>query len=271
MRFRLSDLPSPGRLAVGLFCVLLLGFHLSAQATLWVQAGEGSMPSTDEVLWKYHGNPSRTELHEVFDLSLPRSSPHAMFWYLDPQATPDSMERVEARRSVVLDWVGAGTPREGWEPVRQVLHEQGICLECHGAGKEKPDVLLDTYEDVVRLAQPGRGMTPGALLVSAHNHLFAFSVAALLLGVLVALSGLRRGVAAALVLAAFVGAAVDVGGWFLTAAYGAPWQTFVVLGGASFGLATTLMALLVLDEVALGGWCAKRLRLARPDVEPDAR
>ena len=165
--------------------------------------------------------------------------------------------RVEARREVVLDWVGAGTPRAGWEPVRQVLHEQGLCLECHGAGKANPNVLLDTYEHVVRLAQPGRGMTRGALLVSAHNHLFAFAVAALLLGVLTALSGVRRRSSRSLVLAAFAGAAIDVGGWFLTAAYGDPWQKVVVLGGASFGLATTLMALLVFDEAAFGGWFAR--------------
>ncbi len=270
MRFRLLDLPYPARLAVGAFCVLLLAFHVSAQATLWAQAGGGSMPSTQEVLWKYHGNPARTKLHEVLDLSLPRSSPRAMFWYLDPQATPDSLETVEARRAVVLDWVAAGAPRFGWEPVRQVLQEQGLCRECHGAGKEMARVPLDTYEDVVKVARPGRGMLPGVLLVSAHNHLFAFAVAALLLGVLTALSGVRRFVASALVLAAFAGAAIDVGGWFLTAAAGDPWQKVVVLGGASFGLATTLMALLVLDEVALGGWFAKRLRIARPVGERDA-
>ena len=271
MRTRLSALPVPARLAIAAFCVLLLGFHIASQATLWAHAGSGSMPSTDEVLWKYHGNPERTELHEVFDLSLPRSSPHAMFWYLDPQATPESMGAIEARRGVVLDWVAAGTPRSGWEPVRLVLQEQGMCLECHGAGKENPDVPLDTYEDVVRLAQPGRGMTAGALLVSAHNHLFAFAVASLLLGVLTALSGVRRSVAVALVLAAFSGAAADVGGWFLTAAHGAPWEKIVVLGGASFGLATTLMALLVFDEAAFGGALARRLRLAPPDAEHDAR
>ena len=270
MRFRLSALPFPARLAIAAFCVLLLGFHVASQATLWAHAGAGSMPSTDEVLWKYHGNPARTRLHEVLDLSLPRSSPHAMFWYLDPQATPDALETVEARRSVILDWVASGTPRAGWEPVRLVLQEQGICLECHGAGKENPDVPLDSYEDVVRLAQPGRGMLQGELLVSAHNHLFAFAVAALLLGVLAALSGVRRSVATALVLAAFAGAAIDVVGWFMTAAYGAPWQRVVVLGGASFGLATMLMALLVFDEATFGGWFARRVGLARPSAEHDA-
>ena len=266
MRYRLAELSFPARLAIALFCVLLLGFHVTAQATLWGQAGGGSMPTTEQVLFKYHGNPSQTPLHEVLDLSLPRSSPRAMFWYLDPLATPDALGQVEARRSVILDWVDAGAPRDGWEPVRLVLQEQGLCLQCHGMGKQKADVPLSTYEDVARLARPGQGITPGALLVSAHNHLFGFAIAALLLGVLTALSGLRSALAAALILAAFVGAAVDVGGWFLTAGYGAPWQNLVVLGGASFGLASGLMALLVLDEVALGGRVAARLRLGRARV-----
>lgn len=263
MRLRLSHLPGPACLAVGLFCVVLLGFHLSAQATLWAQAGGGSLPSPDQVLWKYHGNPSRTLLHEVLDLSQPTTSPRAMFWYLDPQSTPENLERVKERRSVVLAWAEAGAPREGWEPVRQILHAQGICLQCHGFGKQKADVPLETYEEVAAVAQPGRGMSWGSLLVSAHNHLFAFAVAALLLGILTAFTGLRTAPAATLVGGAFVGAMLDVGGWFLTTAYGAPWQNLVVLGGASFGLATTLMALFVLDEVLFGGRVAAALRLAR--------
>jgi len=266
LQVRLARLPTPARFAIGAFCLGLLGFHVAAQATLWAQAGEGKLPSAEEVLWKYHGNPNRTKLHEVFDLSLPRSSPRAMFWYLDPTATPEAMGAVEERRKVVLDWVAAGAPRAGWEPVRHVLHDQAMCLECHAPGKEMGRLPFETYEEVLKVAQPGQGMTPGALLVSAHNHLFAFLVAALLLGLGTAFTALRRPLQVGLVLVAFAGAVADVSGWFLTASQGEPWNRLVILGGACFGIATAAMALLVFDEVAFSGYFARRLRLARPDT-----
>jgi hypothetical protein len=260
--FRLRSLPPGARFAVACFAVLLVGLHLTAQATLWASAGEGSLPSADQVLWKYHGHPQRTRLHEVLDLDQPPTSARAMFWYLDPTATPEDMTRIEVRRTAILSWVEAGAPRDGWPAVRQVLHEQASCLQCHAVGREKADVPLETYEDVRRHAEPGRGMAEGALLVSAHNHLFAFAVMALLLSLGVAFTTLRGRLTTLLVAAAFAGAALDVGGWFLTAAQGAPFQHLVVLGGTLFGLSTGAMIAALLDEVVLGGRVTSALRLA---------
>ena len=47
------------------------------------------------------------------------------------------------------------------------------------------------------------------------------------------------------------GAALDVGSWFLTRAWGAPFEYGVMLRGGLFGLATGGMVAVVLDEVAL--------------------
>jgi hypothetical protein len=177
-----------------------------------------------------------------------------MYVYLDPLWTPEDPGRVEERRARILAWVDAGTPDEGWADIRGLLHDEASCLQCHGFGTEKfADVPLETAEEVRRVTVPGRGIALRTLLVSAHNHIFAFAVLALLLGLGTAATGLRGGVKAALILLAFGGAALDVGCWFLTRAYGAPWEVGILLGGASFGVATGVMALAILHEVLLGG------------------
>jgi hypothetical protein len=94
-------------------------------------------------------------------------------------------------------------------------------------------------------------MAWGPLFVSAHNHLFAFGVAALLLSVLLTYTGLTGFPRVALILAAFGGPVIDVGAWFLTKTQGAPWHFGVMLGGGLFGGAIASMALVVLWEAFL--------------------
>lgn len=258
---RLADLPGPARWAIALFVIGLFGLHLTAQATLWATAGEGALPSADQVLWKYHGNPRQTKLHEVLDPDRLGTARSMLLW-LDPSASAQAMERIEPRRDAILAWVEAGAPEAGWPPVRTILHEQALCLNCHGFGGSKQDVPLESYQDVLLLAQPSRGIAPRTLLVSAHNHLFGFVVAGLLLGVLAAFTRVRRAVTTSLVVLAFLGAFADVVGWFLTSTWGAPWQYLVVLGGALFGTSTGLLAALVLEEVWLRGAVTRILRIA---------
>lgn len=256
---RLSDLPALARLGIVLALVLLFGFYLASQATLWVRDGGGRLPGPDAVLGKYHGRMDASRLHQV--LELPDSDPRSMAVFLDPQGRPDVTEK---RRRAVLGWVEAGTPESGWPPVQDILHVEATCLNCHAPGGEKEDVPLETLEQVRRVAARGTGMGLSSLLVSAHNHIFSFAVLGLLLSLGLSWTGVRPALGGLLVVAAFAGAALDVGSWFLTRSYGAPWQYTVILGGALFGAATSAMAVLLLDELCLGGRGARALRLGRP-------
>ncbi|MDJ0976094.1 MAG: hypothetical protein QNJ98_16665 [Planctomycetota bacterium] len=245
---QIRDASGSTRLAIGCFCVVLLSFGLLAQVNLWAQDGEGSLPTSDQVLWKYNGKPGTSRMHVVLDPDLPLDSMLNMSQFLGME-----MEVDEARKTI-LDWVDAGAPESGWETVAPILTDPTRCAQCHVPGGQMASAPFETYADVVPYTQPDRGMAMGALLISAHNHLFGFAVSSLLLTLLLCHSRWGGWLRVGLILAAFAGPLLDIGGWFLTHYQGAPFQYMVILGGALFGGATTLMALLVLaDTLRLGG------------------
>jgi hypothetical protein len=258
--FRISRAPATVRLAVALFVLLLFGFYATAQANLWVRDGGGSLPGPTAVLWKYHGRPGSSKLHQVLDPGLPASDAHAMWPFLDPDQAPAT---IESRRRQILGWVDAGAPESGWAAVAPIFTGPETCGSCHASGGRKEDLPFETLEGVRVVARQDDGMPWAALLTSAHNHVFAFAVAGLLLGLGMAGTGVRRGLQALLVLGAFGGAAIDVGCWVLTKAAGSPFHLGVVLGGALFGGSALAMAAALLDEAMLGGAGARRLGLAR--------
>lgn len=246
MTFRLRDLPVSARWALLGFGAFLGLFYGLAHATLWERDGGGALPGPDAILAKYHGQPDATRLHTVLEADVPASSPKAMWLYLDPLGDAAAIEQ---RRRVVLDWAEAGAPRDGWEPVRRVLHQEATCLECHAFGGERGDLPLETFDQVRPLAEAGGGMALGTLLVSAHNHAFGFAVLALLLSLLGAFTGLPTPWKILWTVAIFLGGAVDVAAWFLTRAHGAPWQYAVFAGGALFGAAAGAWILAIAFEL----------------------
>jgi hypothetical protein len=187
---RLRSLPPPARLGVFLFCLFLPGFYAAAQATLWVRDGGGTLPGPQVVLWKYHGKPHSTKLDQVLDLSRPHDAPRAMWPYLSAES--------------------------GWEKVAPIFTGYVTCGQCHVRGGQRQDLPFETYEQVKVVTEPDRGMPWPSLLVSAHNHAFAFSVLALIVALGVAGTAARRGLKFLIVLGVFSGAVLDVGGWFLT-------------------------------------------------------
>lgn len=234
------------RLAVALFAGLILLFGLLAQVNVWVHVGDGGFPGPERILWKYHGRPGRSKLHQALDPALPKEHPRAMWPYLAD--TPDLQAQ---RRDQILGWVAAGAPQDGWEAVRPVFTGDQTCGQCHVDGGQKQDLPLDTYERVKPLTEPDRGIAWGTLTVTAHNHLFAFAVAALLLSLLLTCTGLTGLPRVALILGAFGGPVLDVAGWFLTKAQGEPWHYLVLLGGGTFGGSIALMATVIAWEALL--------------------
>lgn len=243
---RIAAMPASRRLVVGLFALLMLMFVGLAQANLWFQVGGGAPPGPEKVLWKYHGKPGATPLHKVLDLTLAQDDPHAMWPYAG--ATP--AERA-AKVKEILAWVDQGAPKDGWDALAPTFTGAETCGQCHAPGGLKQDLPLDTYEHVLPVTEPDRGMPMGQLFISAHNHFFAFAIAALLLSLLLTFTALKPLYKTLLILAAFGGPVLDVGGWFLTKAFGAPFHLLVMAGGGMFGGALATMAAVLAWEAFL--------------------
>jgi hypothetical protein len=267
---RLADLAPPQRLAVGLFLALVLGFYVLAQVKLSLSAGGAAPPGPVAILRKYHGDPTQSRLHFVLDPELPAENDLHMYTHL---GAPD--ERDERRRRI-LDWVERGAPEDDWLRVAPVFQAEETCGQCHsrrpapdGEPRLQHDVPFDTWEDVLPLARPARGMSADALATSAHNHLMGFAVVSLLVSLVYSASR-RRGLwLFAPIVLAFAGSALDVGSWWLTRAYGSPFEWGVILGGGSFGAAVLWMTVLSLDELWAGGRIGRILdRLGRARETP---
>lgn len=243
----LRRLQGPTRLAVGLFAMLMFGFLLLAQRNLWEQAGGGTLPTPRRVLERYHGSPERSRLHMVLDPMLPVEDPHNMSQFLGGSQPEDALTK--ANRAAILTWVEQGAPREGWATVAPIFTEVETCGACHTAGGEKADLPFDNYEQVVPVTVSGGGMALAPLLISAHNHLFGFSVLALLIALGVTCSTAPRWMQTGVILAAFLGAGLDIAAWFLTRSFGAPFHWLVMAGGGLFGSSIALGALLILRDI----------------------
>jgi len=242
---RLIDCPAHIRLTAGCFAALILGFGLLAQINLWVQDGGGSAPGPNKILWKYNGKPDSTKLHRVLDPALPENDAHAMWPFLGA-----TKSEIITRREQIFGWLAGGAPNDAvWkQTVRPVLAGEETCGQCHAPGGKMESLPLEYYEDVVVVTQPDRGMPLSRLTVTAHNHLFGFAVMALLLSLGLCMTRVSDRLRRLLILAAFVGPALDIGSWFLTKYVGAPFHLTVMAGGALFGLSTVAMALFILAD-----------------------
>jgi hypothetical protein len=271
----LAALPGPRRLAIALFLALMGGFYGLALVKLATAAGSGSMPSPTDALYRYHGNPHRSRLHVVLDPALPAADSKRMY---DMDGATEDV--AAARRERILAWVERGAPRDGWAAVAGALAGEDECAKCHstkpgdeGRTRSKADLPFDTYEQVLPVTRPGDGMSLHELATSSHNHLFGFALGGLVLAMVFTASRWRGLLVPLLITGVFAGAAVDVGSWWLTRLYGAPFHWGVMLGGAMFGACATAMAVLSFDELVLRSSVARvvapvlvRLRLAR--LEP---
>jgi len=247
---RLIDAPGSLRLAIGCFACLVLGFVLLAQVNLWHQVGAGMPPGPRAVLLRYHGDPDKTLLHDVLDPARPLSDRRNMSQYLGGAGMDDPVTL--ERRKQILDWVEAGAPESGWIGVAPIFTAIESCGACHAAGGEKKDLPFTTWAEVRSVTTYGAPTPLGPLLITAHNHLFGFSVLALLLSLGLCFTRVRGVARGLLILGASGGAALDVAGWFLTRQWGSPFHLMVMTGGGLFGVSTSLMALALLRDAAGG-------------------
>lgn len=249
---RLRSLPPSVRLAAACFAALILGFALLAQVNLWHQVSGGTPPTPEKVLHRYHGDPDRSRLDEVLDHEAHPElhDPRNMWQYLGGESWEDPT--TQKNHKLITDWLRAGATEEGFATVKPILTGAGLCGDCHVAGGTMESLPFDSYASVKPLTLPGGKYPLPKLLISAHNHLFGFAALAFLLSLGVCFTGLPNTLRMLLILGASGGAALDIAGWFLTRAWGAPWHLLIMTGGGLFGLCTTAMALVVLHEAVLG-------------------
>jgi hypothetical protein len=174
------------------------------------------------------------------------------------------------RRKQILAWVDHGAHEHDWPDVRPIFQSADACIQCHTAGGAADFLPFDSYYQVKRVARLDSGMSLQKLTITAHNHAFGFAVLALLISAMFCFSRVRGWWRHAFILAAFVGPAFDIGGWFLTRAVGSPFQYMVILGGALFGGATTAMALVILAEVTWGARAARGADGGTTSPAPDS-
>ncbi len=266
---RLAALPARFRLAIGAFLVGILCFYGLAQLKVITTVGTGTeIPGPEAILWRYHGNPSKTKLHLALDPSLPETDPRRMIGWLGD----DDAERT-TNRTKVLGWVERGASESEWSTLAPVFAK---CTPCHSAKAEgtgtRPDLPFDRYVDVLPVTRGDDGMSFTELTTTSHNHLFGFMVGALLVSLLFGLTRWRGRLVPILMLGAFGGGILDVAAWWGTKFWGSPFHLLVFAGGASFGICLSAMAALTLDELLLKGRLGSllekplaRLRLARRD------
>ena len=262
----LAALRSDQKLVLGCFLLLVLGFYALAQVKLVTAVpDEHGFPGPATVLVRYHGDPAQSIFHHVLDPELSTNDPKRMY---------DALGAIDAERSAarirVLAWVEAGAPRKGWTDVAPLFTGEATCGACHstrldgGKPRAKSDLPLESFEQAAPFARPGGGMSIHELSTSSHNHLMGFAVVALLTSWIFTRSRWRGPIVPILVLGSFAGAAIDVASWWLTWSAGDPFQYGVILGGASFGVATMSMVVLSLDELWNGGRVG--VLVARPVV-----
>jgi len=237
---RLRTLSLPARLLVtGFLLAMALGF-VAAQVNLRLRQagldGEAGL-SYDDVVFAFHGKPGSTLLTTKID---PGGSMHQYI----PQ--PEDRETVH-------DWVGAGAPEHGFEPVQGVMDR--LCIRCHHPGGQMPQVAFATsraagasYDRIEPLTLPDRGMSRVRLAQSSHAHLFGMGVLFALAGgvfLLTDAGGTAKGLAVSLPFAALF---LDVGCWWLTKA-DAVFAYGVIAGGVLLAVAFAVLILRPLWEL----------------------
>jgi hypothetical protein len=226
---RLSSLGLPARVAATLFVAFMGAGYLSALLQLHATHG-----SREDIVAAFHGSPAHTRL-----VTMARGD---MRQHLASDAELATIER----------WAAAGSPRESWEPVRQVLAAR--CIRCHSEGKEKEDAPLDTFEGARAQTRVEPLLSERRLVALTHIHVLALGALAGLLGALFCATSWGPRVKLALVATPFLGMTLDFSGWWL-ARIAEPFCDLILAGGALTGLGLAGLVLGTLADL----WVLPRL------------
>jgi len=220
---RLARLGLPARLLVTLFVVCIGAGYFSALLQLHTVHG-----SREDVVAAFHGSPDRTRLVVMAEGDMRQHL------------------KTDAELEAIRRWVAAGTPRESWEPVHEILSAR--CVRCHSEGKEKEDAPLVSYEDVTRETRIEPLIATRRLIALTHIHVLALGCIFFLLGAVFCATGFPAPVKLLAIGTPFVGMALDFSGWWL-ARLAEGFCDLILVGGALTGLGLGALVLGTLVDV----------------------
>ncbi len=243
---RLSSLPWTARVGLtGIVLTMLAGLAASlAHVREHHHKRDGQTGlSLDDLLGAYAGLHSQSPLAGALQRAHPENLPANV-------------------RQALLDWLASDKLTEQYDALdlgalapAELLDQH--CLSCHARTAEQgagigASVPLDYWDDVKKLAF-SRDLEPTALeilIVSTHTHALSLAVVVLAIMGLVHCTRFSRSLCGWISMAGGLGLAMDIGGWWLTRAYGGAF-VLVIAGGALLTAHIVLGSLLTLAELWL--------------------
>lgn len=244
---RLCDLPALARVGLGcLMLVVLGGLGVSAWHLHDHYQNRDETPglSMNDLKGAYHGVSAPSPLREA----LTRGHPETL---------------LPADREALLKWLSSDKLSENYDNLdlgdkapSEIMSRS--CLECHSRKQADKSpiaksVPLDYWDDIKPIAF-SKDIQPGSLKVlvaSAHAHSLSLATLAVVLGVLLFMTRVPRGVSGALTACMGAGLLIDIACWFIARqAAGAAY--LVVIAGAVFNGACGLSAFIVLIDAVRG-------------------
>jgi hypothetical protein len=233
-------------LAVAAVCLVLLGgLGASLRHLAWHHENRDERPgmSADDVRGAYHGLNTTAPLLEAVRRGHPETLP-------------------AAQRETLTKWLEGSRIAEDYDNLdlgdaapAEILRRS--CLECHARSAAGTHAIARTvpldYWDDVKARAFSRRVAPAdvkILAASTHTHALALGTLLAVVGAMAWCTRWRAGLVSGLCLLASGGLLIDLASWWLAR----PVEGFVLgvlVGGAAFAVATTLLLLLVLGEVLL--------------------
>ena len=219
----------------GFLLILGLGY-LFAVGNIFVAFrmadGEGGL-SVRDIRIHFHGDRTKTRLMTALQGSMKD--------YVDS----------EEQTATIRAWIEEGKEEEVFhEKVRPIL--EGNCVGCHSPEGDASFAPFTGYDEVLRYAEPDRGVPVPKLIQSSHIHLFGMGLVFFCLAGIFSLSGVESTLKTILLASPFVFILLDVASWWLTKL--APGFGFlVVLAGAGLGLSFAGQFFISLYEIWRGG------------------
>lgn len=243
--FTLRSLPYSFRLGVALLVLTLLGGYVVSGIHLrlhYDNRDEEPGLTMNDIIGAYHGVQSPSPLIE----SLESGHPEALS---DPE------------RSALLDWLRGDRLSQDYDNLD--LGENAPseiiafnCLDCHtrsarGDGA-MPEVPLEYWDDIQSIAYSKNIQPAGSNIVAMSQHAHAPTMAVILIVVawLGACTRFGLRLTGLITLVGGLGLLIDMGGWWITRQYAA-FAYPMVIAGAAYGIATTLLGLMVIADCLL--------------------
>ena len=165
--------------------------------------------------------------------------------------------------TTIIEWVGKGSDRSGYETViRPVLDER--CMSCHD-GSNPHLANLAGYDNLLKVTEQDTGADIFTLVRVSHIHLFGISFIFFIVGLIFSHAYVRPvWFKCAVIALPFVAVITDVSSWYFTKLYH-PFAWVVMIAGATMGLCFAFMWIVSMYQLWVSPTPSKVTRRAGSD------